>query len=37
VYRKRLDAARTSGFFRDALRTDAGMLRRGSWISSPPA
>ena len=28
VYRKRLDAARPSGFFRDALRTYAGMLSR---------
>ncbi len=34
-YRKRLDAARPSGFFRDALRTYAGMLSRGSWISLP--
>ena len=33
AYRKRLDAARPSGFFRDALRTYAGMLSRGSWIS----
>ncbi len=30
AYRKRLDAARPSGFFRDALRTYAGMLSRGS-------
>jgi hypothetical protein len=35
AYRKRLDAARLSGFFRDALRTYAGMLSRGSWISLP--
>lgn len=35
AYRKRLDAARPSGFFRDALRTYAGMLSRGSWISCP--
>ena len=35
AYRKRLDAARPSGFFRDALRTYAGMLSRGSWISLP--
>jgi hypothetical protein len=35
AYRKRLDAARPSGLFRDALRTDAGMLSRGSWISLP--
>lgn len=34
-YRKRLDAARPSGFFRDALRTYVGMLSRGSWISLP--
>ena len=33
AYRKRLDAARPSGFFRDSLRTYAGMLSRGSWIS----
>ena len=30
AYRKRLDAARPSGFFRDALRTYAGMLGRGT-------
>jgi hypothetical protein len=35
AYRKRLDSARPSGFFRDALRTYAGMLSRGSWISLP--
>jgi hypothetical protein len=35
AYRKRLDAARPSGFFRDALRTYAGMLSRGSWINLP--
>ena len=35
AYRKRLDAARPTGFFRDALRTYAGMLSRGSWISLP--
>ncbi len=35
AYRKRLHAARPSGFFRDALRTYAGMLSRGSWISLP--
>lgn len=35
AYRKRLDAARPSGFFRDALRTYAGMLSRGSWIYLP--
>ena len=35
AYRKRLDAARPSGFFRDALRTYAGMLSRGSWVSLP--
>ena len=35
AYRKRLDAARPSGFFRVALRTYAGMLSRGSWISLP--
>ena len=35
AYRKRLDAARPSGFFRDALRIYAGMLSRGSWISLP--
>lgn len=35
AYRKRVDAALPSGFFRDALRTYAGMLSRGSWISLP--
>ena len=35
AYRKRLEAARPSGFFRDALRTYAGMLSRGSWIHLP--
>jgi len=35
AYRKRLDAASPSGFFCDALRTYAGMLSRGSWISLP--
>jgi hypothetical protein len=35
AYHKRLEAARPSGFFRDALRTYAGMLSRGSWISLP--
>jgi len=37
AYRKRLDAARPSGFFRDALRTYAGMLSRGSWVNLPPS
>ena len=35
AYRKRLEAARPSGFFRDALRTYAGMLSRGSWLHLP--
>ena len=35
AYRKRLDAARPSGFFRDALRSSPGMLSRGSWITLP--
>ena len=35
AYRTRLDAARPSGFFRDALRTYAGMLSGGSWSSLP--
>ena len=35
AYRKRSDAADSSGFFRDALSTDAGMLSRGSWITFP--
>jgi len=35
AYRKRLEAARPSGFFRDAQRIYAGMLSRGSWISLP--
>jgi len=35
AYRKRRDAARPSGLFRDALRTYAGMLSRGSWSHLP--
>jgi hypothetical protein len=35
AYEKRLAAARPSGFFRDALRTYAGMLSRGSWLQLP--
>ncbi|MEB3360594.1 MAG: hypothetical protein VKI42_00535 [Synechococcaceae cyanobacterium] len=35
AYERRLAAARPSGFFRDALRTYAGMLSRGSWLSLP--
>ena len=32
AYRRRLDAAHPSSFFRDALRAYVGMLSRGSWI-----
>ena len=35
AYRKRLDAARPSGFFRDALRTYAGMLASVQWRDIP--
>ena len=35
AYERRLAAARPSGFFRDALRTYAGMLSRGSWLNLP--
>ena len=35
AYRRRLDAALPSGFFRDALRTFAGMLSRESWQKLP--
>ncbi|MEB3165335.1 MAG: DUF4055 domain-containing protein [Cyanobacteriota bacterium] len=34
-YRRRLDAARPTGFFRDALRTYAGMLAHCHWLSLP--
>ncbi len=37
AYERRLAAARPSGFFRDALRTYAGMLSRGSWLNLPPS
>lgn len=33
AYERRLAAARPSGFLRDALRTYAGMLSRGSWLN----
>lgn len=35
AYDRRMAAARPSGFFRDALRTYAGMLSHGSWLSLP--
>jgi hypothetical protein len=35
AYERRLAAARPSGFFRDALRTYAGMLSRGSRLNLP--
>jgi len=34
-YRQRLEAARPTGFFRDALRTYAGMLSRLQWQELP--
>ena len=34
-YLKRLEAARPTGFYRDALRTYAGMLSRLSWQELP--
>jgi hypothetical protein len=34
-YLKRLDAARPTGFYRDALRTYAGMLSRLAWQELP--
>ncbi len=35
AYRRRVDAALPSGFFRDALRTFAGMLSRENWTALP--
>ncbi|MCP9819849.1 DUF4055 domain-containing protein [Synechococcus sp. Cruz-9H2] len=35
AYRRRLDAAKPTGFFRDALRTYAGMLSHCHWLSLP--
>jgi len=35
AYRRRVEAALPSGFFRDALRTFAGMLSRESWTDLP--
>ncbi len=35
AYERRLAAARPSGFFRDAMRTYAGMLSHGSWLNLP--
>jgi hypothetical protein len=34
-YLKRLEAARPTGFYRDALRTYAGMLSRLAWQELP--
>ena len=35
AYRRRVEAALPSGFFRDALRTFAGMLSREDWTALP--
>ncbi len=35
AYRRRVEAALPSGFFRDALRTFAGMLSRENWTALP--
>jgi hypothetical protein len=37
AYRRRLEAALPSGFFRDALRTFAGMLASSHWRELPPS
>ena len=37
AYKRRIDAALPSGFFRDALRTFAGMLTAGHWRELPPS
>ena len=37
AYRRRLEAALPSGFFRDALRTFAGMLSASHWRELPPS
>lgn len=37
AYRRRLEAALPSGFFRDALRTFAGMLTASHWRQLPPS
>jgi hypothetical protein len=36
-YRNRIENARPSGFFRDALRTYAGMLSSCHWLTLPPS
>lgn len=35
AYRRRLEAAKPTGFFRDALRTYAGMLSHCQWLNLP--
>ena len=37
AYKRRIDAALPSGFFRDALRTFAGMLTASHWRQLPPS
>ena len=37
AYKRRIDAALLSGFFRDALRTFAGMLTASHWRELPPS
>jgi len=37
AYKRRIDAALPSGFFRDALRTFAGMLTASHWRELPPS
>jgi len=37
AYHRRLEAALPSGFFRDALRTFAGMLASSHWCELPPS
>lgn len=37
AYKRRIDAALPSGFFRDALRTFAGMLSASHWRELPPS
>ena len=37
AYKRRIDAALPSGFFRDALRTFAGMLTASYWRELPPS
>jgi hypothetical protein len=37
AYKRRINAALPSGFFRDALRTFAGMLSASHWRELPPS